>query len=88
MNERRNTEQKLASLVKHFEKFQDRAQCQKYIEERSKKDRLVIIVGGQLGKELVPSVHNLRQVMSIYVYCMDKQRNEQWACKFAKVKLR
>ncbi|CAF4345833.1 unnamed protein product, partial [Rotaria sp. Silwood2] len=85
-NERRSAEQKLASIVKHFEKFQDKEQCQKYIEEQSEKDRLVMIVSGQLGKEIVPSVHNLQQVMSIYVYCMNKEINEQWACRFVKVK--
>ncbi|CAF3387338.1 unnamed protein product, partial [Rotaria sp. Silwood2] len=85
-NERRSAEQKLTSIVKHFEKFQDKEQCQKYIEERSRKDRLVIVVSGQLGKEIVPSVHNLQQVTSIYVYCMNKEINEQWACSFVKVK--
>ncbi|CAF3868046.1 unnamed protein product, partial [Rotaria sp. Silwood1] len=64
----------------------DRSQCQKYIEEQSEKDRLVVIVSGQLGKEIVPSVHNLQQVMSIYVYCMNKEINEQWASRFVKVK--
>ncbi|CAF4258248.1 unnamed protein product [Rotaria sp. Silwood2] len=82
----RETEQKFASIINHFKKFQDRAQCQKYIEERSEKDRLVMIVSGQLGKEIVPSVHNLQQVMSIYVYCMNKEINDQWACRFIKIK--
>ncbi|CAF4252211.1 unnamed protein product [Rotaria sp. Silwood2] len=82
----RDTEQKFASIINHFKKFQDRAQCQKYIEERSEKDRLVMIVSGQLGKEIVPSVQNLQQVMSIYVYCMNKEINEKWACRFVKIK--
>ncbi|CAF3158929.1 unnamed protein product [Rotaria sp. Silwood2] len=45
-----------------------------------------MVVSGQLGREIVPSIHNLRQVISIYVYCFDKKRNEQWACKHAKVR--
>ncbi|CAF1184666.1 unnamed protein product [Rotaria sordida] len=45
-----------------------------------------MIVSGQLGKEIVPSVHNFRQVMSIYVYCINKAINEQWASRFVKVK--
>ncbi|CAF3985218.1 unnamed protein product [Rotaria sp. Silwood1] len=45
-----------------------------------------MIVSGQLGKEIVPSVHNLQQVISIYVYCMNKEINEQWASRFTKVK--
>jgi hypothetical protein len=82
----RNTEQKLRSIINHLKKFRNVEQCQEYIEQRSQKDRLVLIVSGQLGREIVPSIHKFRQVISIYVYCMDKKRNEQWACKFKKVK--
>ncbi|CAF1424083.1 unnamed protein product [Rotaria sordida] len=82
----RDTEQKLRSIINHLKKFEDVKQCQQFIEQRSKKDRLMLIVNGQLGQEIVPLIHNLRQVMSIYVYCMDKKSNEQWAYKFAKVK--
>ncbi|CAF4064832.1 unnamed protein product, partial [Rotaria sordida] len=79
-------EQKLGAIVNHLEKFQDVTQCQKYIEEQSQNDRLVLIVSGRLGREIVPSIHNLQQVMSIYVYCMNRTDNEQWACKHEKVK--
>ncbi|CAF0776970.1 unnamed protein product [Adineta steineri] len=82
----RETEVKLRSIINHIKKFQDVKQCQQYIEQTSQKDRLVIIVSGRLGQEIVPYIHQLRQVISIYVYCMDKKNNEQWALKFAKVK--
>ena len=85
--EGRNTEQKLRSIINHLKKFRDVKQCQNYIETKSQKDRLVMIVSGQLGREIVPSVHKFRQIISIYVYCMNKKRNEEWACKFTKVKL-
>ncbi|CAF3998576.1 unnamed protein product [Rotaria sordida] len=82
----RDTEQKLRSIINRFKKFQDVEQCRKYIERRSQKDRLVIIASGRLGRELVPSIHKLRQVISIYVYCMDKKSNKEWANKFSKIK--
>ncbi|CAF0738460.1 unnamed protein product [Adineta steineri] len=82
----RDTEVKLRSIINHIKKFQDIKQCQQYIGQTSQNDRLVIIVSGQLGQEIVPHIHQLRQVISIYVYCMDKKSNEQWALKFAKVK--
>ena len=83
--ESRNTQQKLRSLINHLKRFQDGIECQKYIEQKSQQDRLVLVVSGRLGREVVPSIHKLRQVSSIYVYCMDKEGNEKWACKFAKV---
>ncbi|CAF3897685.1 unnamed protein product [Rotaria sp. Silwood2] len=82
----RNTELKLRDIINRVVKFQDVQSCQKYIEEQSKKDRLVVIVSGRLGREIVPSINTVRQVVSIYVYCMDKKSNKEWADKFSKVK--
>ncbi|CAF3807343.1 unnamed protein product [Rotaria sp. Silwood1] len=45
-----------------------------------------MIVSGQSEQEIVPSIHKLQQVVSIYIYCMNKKKNEQWARTFAKVK--
>ncbi|CAF4013112.1 unnamed protein product, partial [Rotaria sordida] len=66
--------------------FQDIEQCQKYIEEQLQKDRLIMIVSGRLGQEIVPSIHQLKQIILIYVYCGDKESNKPWAEKFSKVK--
>ncbi|CAF3426856.1 unnamed protein product, partial [Rotaria sp. Silwood2] len=82
----RDTEQKLRSIINRLKKFHDLEQCQKYIEQRSQNERIVMIVSGRLGREIVPSVHKIRQIVSIYVYCMDKERNKHWAVKFATVK--
>ncbi|CAF1464109.1 unnamed protein product [Adineta steineri] len=84
--EGRDTEPKLRSIINHLKKFHDTAQCQKYIHERSTKERVVMIVSGRLGREIVPSIHHLRQVISIYVYCMDKEGNEKWARNYKKIK--
>ncbi|CAF1189313.1 unnamed protein product [Rotaria sordida] len=67
-------------------KFQDVKKCQEYIEKQSEKARLIVVVSGRLGEAIVPSIHELRQVISIYVYCKDKKSHEQWARNFAKVK--
>jgi hypothetical protein len=87
VKETRDTEQKLRSIINHLKKFQDVKQCQQYIEQRSQKDRLILIVSGRLGREIVPSIYKLRQVISIYVYCMDKNSNKEWSSKFPKVTL-
>ena len=72
----RDTEQKLRSIVNHLKKFDDVHQCQQYIEQRSKQDRLIVIVSDQLAQQIIPFIHNLRHVISIYVYCMDKKIHE------------
>ncbi|CAF1025123.1 unnamed protein product [Rotaria sp. Silwood1] len=82
----RNTEQDLRSIINRLKKFQDAKECQKYIEERSQHERVVMIVSGTLGREIVPRIHKHRQVISIYVYCFDKTSNKEWADKYGKVK--
>lgn len=81
----RNAEQKLRSIINYLKKFQDVKPCQKYIEQSSKNDRIVLIVSGRLGQEIVDSVHQLRSLIAIYVYCMNKKAHEKWASKHAKV---
>ncbi|CAF1200122.1 unnamed protein product [Adineta steineri] len=82
----RDTEVKLRSVINRIKKFQDVKRCQQYIEQTSQKDRLILIVSGRLGREIVPYIHQLRQVISIYIYCVNKKSNEQWTHKFAKIK--
>ena len=36
----------------------------------------------RLGQIIVPKIVKYRQIASIYVYCMDKKANEQWAKQF------
>ncbi|CAF3717048.1 unnamed protein product [Rotaria sp. Silwood1] len=45
-----------------------------------------MIVSGRLGREIVPSIHQLQQIILIYVYCSDKESHKAWADKFSKVK--
>ncbi|CAF1459124.1 unnamed protein product [Adineta steineri] len=45
-----------------------------------------MVVSGRLGREIVPLIQKVRQVISIYVYCMDEKGNKEWSRKFAKVK--
>ncbi|CAF4964940.1 unnamed protein product [Rotaria sp. Silwood1] len=86
VEDNRDTEQKLRSIINRLKKFQDVEQCQKYLEESSEHKRFVVIVSGRLGREIVPSIHKLRQVISIYIYCWDKESNEEWTNNFSKVK--
>jgi len=82
----RDTEQKLRSINNNLKKFDDVKQCQEYIQQTSEKDQLILIVSGSLGREIVPSIHNYQQIISIYVYCVDKEGNEKWSSKYSKVK--
>ena len=77
-------QQRLRALINHLKTFQHTDECIQYIES-SGKDHFVLIVSGRLGQEIVPAIHHLRQVHSIYVYCADKERHERWAKRYPKV---
>ena len=81
-----HTQLKLREIINHLKTFDDQGECHQRILSLSTQDRLVLIVSGRCGRQLVPQIHHLRQVSSIYVYCMDKKANEQWAKDFIKIK--
>ena len=82
----RNTQLKLREIINHLKTFDDQDECHQRILSLSTQDRLILIVSGRCGRQLVPQIHHLRQVSSIYVYCMDKKANELWAKDFIKIK--
>ncbi len=83
--ENRNVQQQLRSLVNHLKTFDNRNACFNYIQNNSKNNQIILIVSGQLGREIVPRIHRFSQIMCIYVYCMNKEKNEKWTQKFPKV---
>jgi hypothetical protein len=85
--ENRKTEQKLRTLINPLKTFDNKNQCEKYIRSVSAQEQLLLIVSGGLGRELVPHIHNLPQVIAIYVYCKDKKAIEPWAINFTKVNI-
>ncbi|CAF3356709.1 unnamed protein product, partial [Rotaria sp. Silwood2] len=79
-----HTQQQLRTIINHLRIFDNSHNCENYIRSVSNHDRIVIIASGVSGRLLVPRIHNLRQVCSIYVYCMDRKTNAQWTKKFTK----
>ncbi|CAF0974270.1 unnamed protein product [Rotaria sordida] len=80
-----HTQQQLRTIINHLRTFDNSYDCEHYIRSVSNHDRIVIIVSGLSGRQLVPRIHNLRQVCSIYVYCMDRKTNAQWTKNFTKI---
>jgi hypothetical protein len=42
-------------------------------------EKAYMIIFERLGEMIVPKTHSLIQVDSIYIFCMDKPKHEQWA---------
>ncbi|CAF1319777.1 unnamed protein product [Didymodactylos carnosus] len=81
-------QKKLRAIISFLIIFEDFDQCQTYINkhDKSKENKLVLIVSGTYGLQIIEYVHALQSVKAIYVYCMDKIKHEQWAQKYEKIK--
>lgn len=75
--------QGLQKNISNFTLFNDAVMCETSL--RGAKVQVILIVSGQLGQNLVPRIHDLPQLYSVLVYCMDKQRNKEWSKKYHKV---
>ncbi|CAF5059211.1 unnamed protein product, partial [Rotaria sp. Silwood1] len=78
--------EQLRSFINHLNTYDNKDECLQIIKQVPKEDRVVLIVSGRLGYEVVPLIHSLPQLSSVYVYCTDREKNKQWADQFSKVK--
>jgi hypothetical protein len=84
-DDNRKTQTCLRSIINHLQTFNNPSTCRQLIESLPQQDRLTLIVSGQFGRQLVPQIYQLQQLSSIYVYCGNKQLNEEWARQYPKV---
>jgi hypothetical protein len=78
-------QQQLRTIINYLVIFENEQKCLEYIHSRNKDDRIILIVKGKLGQQIIPNIVHLRQINSIYVYSNDKKINEQWTKNFKKV---
>lgn len=78
-------QKQLRTSINYLVTFEDDQECLQYIESASKDDRIIFIVSGKLGQIIVPKIVQYRQLVSIYIYCMNKTANEQWVKQVNKV---
>ncbi len=85
--ENRDAQEKFRSSIHYLQTFDKLDECEKYIRSVSSEDRIVFIVSGHFGQYLIPQIHHLRQLSSIYIYCANKDFHQQWSQQYYKVNL-
>jgi tetratricopeptide (TPR) repeat protein len=80
-----NTIGKLRQVVNAVKKFTDVDKCIEFMTD-IEHETLFMIVSGELGQTIVPSIHGMTQLNCIYIFCRDKARHEQWSKEWPKVK--
>ncbi|CAF1480119.1 unnamed protein product [Rotaria sp. Silwood1] len=81
-----DAQQRLRSSINYIRTFKNSDDCEQFIQSVPEQDRVILIVNNELGQELVPRIHLLRQVFAIYIYNHDNKRGGQWAKEFKKIK--
>ncbi len=83
--ENRAAQKKLRRIINQLKAFDDADEFMARIRRICEGDLTVLIVSGQLGCIVVPKIHRLPQVSSIYVYCRNKAVHEKWSRSYSKV---
>ena len=77
----------LQRIVNSANTFTNGDQCIEFIETiDSKKNKACMIISGSLGQYIVPRVHKMSQVDSIFIFCDNKKHHEQWIQDCVKIK--
>jgi hypothetical protein len=81
----RNTVTQLRRVVNDINTYTDGDQCVQFTSTITN-NKVCMIISGSLGQHIVPRVHNMSQVDSIFIFCGKEIRHEQWAKEWPKIK--
>ncbi|CAF0776354.1 unnamed protein product [Adineta steineri] len=80
-----NTIKQLKCVVNNVNTFKDSDQCLEFIQTINN-NKVCMIVSGSLGKHIVPHVHDMSQVDTIFIFCSNREWHKQWAKEWSKIK--
>ena len=80
-----NSITQLRYFVNTINTFTDADRCVDFLTG-IKQEKVFTIVPGYVGQCIISRIHDIPQLDSIYVFCGNKSRHEQWAKEWPKVK--
>ncbi|CAF1292108.1 unnamed protein product [Adineta steineri] len=80
-----HTIKQLKRVVNNVNRFTDDKQCIEFIQTITN-NKVCMIVSGSLGKHIVPHVHDMSQVDTIFIFCNNREWHEQWVKEWPKIK--
>ncbi|CAF4041944.1 unnamed protein product [Rotaria sp. Silwood1] len=81
----RNSIKHLQRIVNTIETFTDKDECVDYLSQLQN-EKAFLIVSGTLCEAVVPHIHHMTQLYSIYVFCQIQPKYEEWVKDWYKVK--
>ena len=77
--------EQLRSLINYLEAFDQFDHCHRYIQSISSDDRIILLVHEDFSDKIIPEIHHLRQIFSIYIFCANKEVHRTWSEQYHKV---
>ena len=74
----------LRSVINSVTTFDDQDQCLGFLTNISG-ENVCIIISGILCHDIVPRIHDLGQVHTIFIFCENKTEHEKWAESWYKI---
>jgi tetratricopeptide (TPR) repeat protein len=81
----RNTVTQLQRVVNNIKTFTDGEACIEFINTINN-NKACMIISDSLGQHIVPRMHNMFQVDSIFIFCSNKTHHEEWTKDWSKIK--
>ena len=81
------TLEQLRTVVNEVNVFADSDACVKFLQNVNK-EKVFVITNDALGQDLIPQIHSLTQLDTIYILCTDQLRTASWTNEWSKVKNR
>ncbi|CAF1414160.1 unnamed protein product [Adineta steineri] len=80
-----NTIKQLKRVVNNINTFTDGEECVEFIQTINN-NKVCMIVSGSLGKHILPHVHEMSQVDTIFIFCNNQEWHKQWVKEWSKIK--
>jgi tetratricopeptide (TPR) repeat protein len=81
----RDTIIELRHAINTVNTFTDSEECIEFLDSISD-EKVCMIISSSFGQRIVPRIHNMPQVDSIFIYCGNKKRHQKWAKEWPKIK--
>jgi hypothetical protein len=77
----------LRQIIDYTKCFDNDKSCKRYLEETQ---HIVsfLICSDNISTQLIPEIHHLQNIRSIYVYSPNSEHHQQWSSEYVKVRLK
>jgi hypothetical protein len=81
----RNTVTELSRVINDIHKFTDADQCIDFLTDNYN-GKVIMVISRALCQEIMPLIHDIVQLHTIFVICSNSNIDEQWAIEWPKIK--